>query len=154
MLESTTFTSAGDVTYEDFTDPIVNISQAITANLQITFATGYTYGTNVWIDFNGDLVFDNDTELVFQGESTNANPTTLDASFLVPADVALGTYYMRIGSADSGQATPNPCYSGSWGVTMDMIVNVTEPPACIPPSALTIENITGATADFSWTGAT
>ncbi len=154
VLESTTFTSAGDVTYEDFTDPIVNISQAITANLQITFATGYTYGTNVWIDFNGDLVFDNDTELVFQGESTNANPTTLDASFLVPADVALGTYYMRIGSADSGQATPNPCYSGSWGVTMDMIVNVTEPPACIPPSALTIENITGTTADFSWTGAT
>ena len=60
VLESTTFTSAGDVTYEDFTNPIVDISQAITANLQITFATGYTYGTNVWIDFNGDLVFDND----------------------------------------------------------------------------------------------
>ena len=154
LLESTTFTSAGDVTYEDFTDPIVNISQAITANLQITFATGYTYGTNVWIDFNGDLVFDNDTELVYQGESTSANPTTLDASFLVPADVALGTYYMRIGTADSGQFTPNPCYSGSWGVTVDMIVNITEPPACIPPSALTVENITGTTADFSWTGAT
>ena len=154
VLESTTFTSAGDVTYEDFTDPIVNISQAITANLQITFATGYTYGTNVWIDFNGDLVFDNDTELVYQGESTSANPTTLDASFLVPADVALGTYYMRIGTADSGQFTPNPCYSGSWGVTVDMIVNITEPPGCIPPSALTVENITGTTADFSWTGAT
>ena len=153
LLESTNFTSGGDLTYEDFTDQIVDVSQAITANLQVTFATGYTYDTNVWIDFNGDLVYDNDTELVYQGTSTNANPTTLDASFLVPADTALGTYSMRIGTADSGQATPDPCYSGSWGVTVDMLINVTEPPACIPPSGLTVENITGTTADFSWTGA-
>ena len=152
LLESTNFVSAGDVTYEDFTDPIVDISQAVTANLQITFETGYSYFTNVWIDFNNDLVFDNDSELVFQGESTNANPTTFDASFLVPADIALGNYYMRIGTADSGQATPNPCYSGSYGVTVDMIVNITEPPACVPPSGLTADNITGTTADFSWTG--
>ena len=153
LLESTNFTSGGDVTYEDFTDQIVNVSQAITANLQVTFATGYTYDTNVWIDFNGDLVYDNDTELVYQGTSTNANPTTLDASFLVPADTVLGTYSMRIGTADSGQTTPEPCYSGSYGVTVDMLINVTEPPACIPPSGLTVENITGTTADFSWTGA-
>ena len=153
LLESTNFTSGGDLTYEDFTDQIVNVSQAITANLQVTFATGYTYDTNVWIDFNGDLVYDNDTELVYQGTSTAANPTTLDASFLVPADTALGTYSMRIGTADSGQATPDPCYSGSYGVTVDMLINVTEPPACIPPSGLTVENITGTTADFSWTGA-
>ena len=153
LLESTNFTSGGDLTYEDFTDQIVDVSQAITANLQVTFATGYTYDTNVWIDFNGDLVYDNDTELVYQGTSTNANPTTLDASFLVPADTALGTYSMRIGTADSGQTTPEPCYSGSYGVTVDMLINVTEPPACIPPSGLTVENITGTTADFSWTGA-
>ena len=60
---------------------------------------------------------------------------------------------MRIGTADTGQATPNPCYSGSYGVTVDMLINVTEPPSCIPPSGLTVENITGTTADFSWTGA-
>ncbi len=77
MLESTNFTSGGDLTYEDFTDQIVDVSQAITANLQVTFATGYTYNTNVWIDFNGDLVYDNNTELVYQGTSTAANPTTL-----------------------------------------------------------------------------
>ena len=40
LLESTNFTSGGDVTYEDFTDQIVDVSQAITANLQVTFATG------------------------------------------------------------------------------------------------------------------
>ena len=152
VFNSTTFLSAGDVTYEDFTNPIVDVSQGVIAELLITFATGWTYDTNVWIDFNNDLVFDNDTELFFDGMSLADNPTTLDASFLVPSDIPLGIYNMRIGTADSGQANPNPCYNGSWGVTVDMTVNVTEAPSCIPPNGLIAENITGTTADLSWNG--
>src|SRR5690606_27076401 len=38
-----------------------------------------------------------------------------------------------IGSADIGQAIPNPCYSGPYGVTIDMMVNVVSPPP-VPPS--------------------
>jgi hypothetical protein len=67
VLASSTFTSGGDITYEDFTSPTVDVSQAVETNLQITFATGYTYDTNVWIDFNNDLVYDSATELVFDG---------------------------------------------------------------------------------------
>ena len=154
ILGSTTFTSAGDVTYEDFTDPIVDVSQAIETNLQITFATGFDYDTNVWIDFNGDLVYDNVSELVFDGESTNDNPTTLDASFTVPNGTPLGIYNLRIGTADSGQFTPNPCYNGSWGVTVDMKINITEPPSCVPPSDLTTTATSSSTASLSWTGDT
>ncbi len=154
ILGSTTFTSAGDVTYEDFTDPIVDVSQAIETNLQITFATGFDYDTNVWIDFNGDLVYDNVSELVFDGESTNDNPTTLDASFTVPNGTPLGIYNLRIGTADSGQFTPNPCYNGSWGVTVDMKINITEPPSCVPPSDLTTTVTSSSTASLSWTGDT
>ena len=47
------------------------------------------------------------------GCQRNANPTTLNASFTVPNGTANGVYNMRIGTADSGQATPNPCYNGS-----------------------------------------
>jgi gliding motility-associated-like protein len=151
VLGSTTFVSAGDVTYEDFTGTTVDLSELVTANLQITFGHTYTYGTNVWIDFNNDLVFDNATELVFQGNSSGgANPHTLDASFVMPA-TPLGVYNMRIGSADFGQATPDPCYDGSWGVTADLIINITAPPACIPPSFLIVSSIGGTTADISWT---
>ena len=39
---------------------------------------------------------------------------------------------MRIGTADTGQATPNPCYSGSYGVTVDMVVNVVSEPFTAP----------------------
>ena len=129
VLAASTFTSGGDITYEDFTSPTVDVSQAVETNLQITFATpGYTYDTNVWIDLNNDLVYDSATELVFDGVSTSANPTTLNASFTVPNGTANGVYNMRIGTADSGQTTPNPCYNGSWGVTIDMTINVTAPP--------------------------
>ncbi|WMI68774.1 fibronectin type III domain-containing protein [Mangrovimonas sp. YM274] len=127
------FPSFGDVTYENHTATVVNAFQGFNTNLQITFETGFTYDTNVWIDFDDNLVFDAD-ELVYQGESTNANPTTLDASFMMPADAPLGEHRMRIGTADSGQSTPNPCYNGSWGVTLDFTVNIVEP-TCINAEA-------------------
>ena len=131
-LAQTSFVNP-DVTYNNFTTP-VNVGQGTATNLQITFATGVSYDTNVWIDLNKDGEFSNSTELVFQGASTPISPTTLDATFYLPAGVALGDYKMRIGTADTGQATPNPCYSGPYGVTIDMVLNVTAevpmPPTC------------------------
>jgi hypothetical protein len=134
----TDFPSLGDVTYENQTSPVVNVFQGINTNVAITFATGFTYGTNIWIDFNDDLVFDNATELVFSGESTNANPTTLDASFVMPITAPLGEHRMRIGTADTGQATPNPCYNGSWGVTLDFTVNIQQLTCTLPAADFTV----------------
>jgi hypothetical protein len=119
----TDFPSLGDVTYENQTSPVVNVFQGVETNLIIDFATGFTYDVNIWIDFNDDLVFD-DTELVFQGETTNDNPTTFDASFVMPLTAPLGEHRMRIGSADFGQDPPNPCFNGSFGVTLDFTVNI------------------------------
>ncbi|MDB9755617.1 gliding motility-associated C-terminal domain-containing protein [Winogradskyella sp.] len=150
QLGTETFTSAGDVVFEDFTTPTVDLAAGVTANFQMTFATGFTYDVNVWIDFNNDLVYDNATELVFQGETTNANPTVFDASFVMP-NVPLGVYNMRMGSADFGQDPPNPCFTGAFGVTADFTVNITAAPDCIPASGLIAENITETTADLSWT---
>ncbi len=122
----TDFPSLGDVTYENQTSPVVNVFQGINTNVEIEFGHTFTYDTNIWIDFNDDLVFDA-TELVFQGESSgDGNPHLLDASFVMPITAPLGEHRMRIGSADSGQGTPNPCYNGTWGVTLDFTVNVQE----------------------------
>ena len=135
----TDFPSLGDdVTYEDQTSPTVNVFQGVDTNVAVTFATGFTYDTNIWIDFNDDLVFDNATELVFSGTSTNANPTTLDASFVMPLTAPLGVHRMRIGTADTGQATPNPCYNGSWGVTLDFTVNIQELTCTLPEAGFTV----------------
>ena len=122
----TDFISFGDEFYENHTTPVVDVFQGINTSVEIEFAHVFTYFTNIWIDFNDDLVFDA-TELVYQGESTGGNnPHILDASFVMPLTATLGEHRMRIGTADSGQATPNPCYNGSWGVTLDFTVNIQE----------------------------
>lgn len=123
QLGTTDFVT-GDVTYFDHSATAVSFAQGANTNTQISFATGYTYGTNIWIDFNDNYIFDA-SEIVYTGESLSTNPTVLDASFVMPTTATLGTHKMRIGTADTGQATPNPCYSGTWGVTLDFSVTVT-----------------------------
>ncbi len=113
-----------DVTYSDQTVSPVALTPGAMNSVQITFATGYMYDSHIWIDFNDDGDFIDAGELVYSGVSTNANPTTLDASFMLDAAAAAGTHRMRIGTADSGQFTPDPCYSGSYGVTIDFTVTI------------------------------
>jgi hypothetical protein len=121
LLGTSSFPNA-DVTYFDHTSTTVNLTQAVTANLQITFATGPTYNTYVWIDFNDNFTFEA-SELMFTGESPNINPTTYNASFLMPATASLGQHRMRIATGDF-LSTPNPCYNGTWGVTLDFSVTI------------------------------
>jgi hypothetical protein len=146
-VDGTVFTSGGDITYEDFRGTPAAVGNAVT--MSIEFLTGYTYDTNIWIDYNNDLVYES-SELVFDGVSTNSNPTTLDTSFVIPGTTAAGTYNVRIGTADSGQSTPNPCYSGSYGVTIDMVFDFTPTP-CIDVSAITEDSKTNDSLTVSWT---
>src|SRR5690606_25524068 len=114
-----------DVTYTDFTSNVVNLASGEIANIAITFETYYSYAGHIWIDFNGDYDFDDEGELVKSFESELYEDLSLvDASFLIPASIATGQYRMRIGTADSGQETPNTCYSGSYGVTLDFVINI------------------------------
>ncbi|WP_161804636.1 GEVED domain-containing protein [Lacinutrix himadriensis] len=113
-----------DVTQYTYTGAVPDVTQGITTPSSITFETLFTYDTHIWIDLNNDGVFDNTTEKVFTGESANANPTTLTTDFNLGATAALGQHKMRIGTADSGQGTPNSCYSGTYGVTIDLEVNI------------------------------
>ena len=112
-----------DVTYAIQNTPVALTAGAV-SNFSVTFATGFTYDTHVWIDFDNNNVFDT-SEKVYTGVSTGTNPTTLNGTFTIPAGVLTGQYKMRIGTADSGQATPDPCYSGSYGITLDFLANVT-----------------------------
>jgi hypothetical protein len=138
VVGSTTFPSAGAVTYEDHTTPAVDLGQGVNANLMITYETGYSYETNVWIDFNDNLVFEA-SEIVYTGVSLGDNPTTLDASFVMPASAALGMHRMRIVGTDFLQTPPNPCFSAAWGATADFTVNIVVP-ACSPPVATATVN--------------
>ena len=146
QIGSTNFPT-GDVMYFNHTATVVDLAQGINANVQVTFATEYDYHTNVWIDFNDNYTFES-SELVYQGQSSDASPTTLNASFVMPATAALGQHRMRIGTADYGQEIPDPCYSGAYGVTLDFIVNIVTA-SCTPPAATTTLVPTCGTAQYS-----
>tara|TARA_R110002049_G_C9161782_1_gene561046 strand:+ start:671 stop:4336 length:3666 start_codon:yes stop_codon:yes gene_type:complete len=133
QVGSVDFASGGDITYEDFTGSPVDLAAGINSNVQITFVTGYTYGTNIWIDFDDDLVFDA-SDLVYTGESTNADPTTLDASFTMPSGASLGQHRMRIVTDDTNANATDPCNSSTYGVTMDVDVNIVVA-SCAPAEA-------------------
>lgn len=143
-------TSVDDEMYVDFTqDATVDITQNVTTVMNVTFATGVTYGTHVWIDFNDNYTFET-SELVYSGESGSANPFVLNTSFLTPEFAALGEHRMRIVATDVVQTVPNPCYSGSWGVSLDFLVNVLPAPTCLPPNESTVSEITASSAKLTW----
>ncbi len=118
--------------YTDFTALSGSVLPGDTVQVYITYVTGYTYGTIIWVDWNQNLIFE-DNEVVYTGESTNAFPTTLSATFAVPSTQATGNYRMRIAGADyffdsyvnNGTGSPDPCATYPWGVAEDYTLTVT-----------------------------
>lgn len=129
-INNTTADEAGH--YGDYTAQITNVLQGLSTSFAITYQTGYTYDTAIWVDWNNDSDFDDAGEAVYTGVSTNANPTTLSGSFMVPATASVGNHRMRIGGQDLGPVAA--CYTGSYGTFEDYTVNVVVP-ACAPPVA-------------------
>jgi hypothetical protein len=137
-------------TYGDYSAMVGDVQQSAIVPVDITYGTGYTYDTKIWIDWNNDLDFNDAGEEVYVGTSLATNPTTLNASFTVPATAPLGHHKMRIGGQDSGPA--EPCYNDSYGVFEDYTVNVTSgTTVCSTPTALAATNIGETTADLGWT---
>ena len=137
--------------YGDYSAMIGDGAQGLELAVDITYETSYTYGTKIWVDWNNDLEFNDVDELMYTGLSTSANPTTLNASFIVPIATPLGQYRMRIGGTDGDLGPGDACYTGSYGSFEDYTLEVIAAPACMPPTDLDAYNITTDNAELSWT---
>lgn len=122
--------------YGDYSGLTTNVAQGATIPVAITYGTGFTYDTNIWVDWNNDGDFADAGELVYTGVSTNAVPTTLNASFTVPIAQPLGPRRLRIGGIDFGPFS-DPCRTGTWQAFEDYTVNV-----IVAPPALTLSQTT------------
>lgn len=120
-INNTTGAEAGN--YGDYSSQIATFTQDTLCTVNITYSTGYTYVTIIWVDWNDDGDFIDAGEQVYSGTSTATNPTTLVASFTVPLAAPVGNHRMRIGGTDTGP--PTPCYTGSFGTFEDYTLNVT-----------------------------
>lgn len=137
--------------YGNYTAQSTTADAGSTVNFGITYDTGYTYGTKIWVDWNNDTDFDDEGELVYTGLSTNERPTTLSGSFTVPVSAsAVGTHVVRIGGTDNDSGG-TPCYTGTYGSYQDYTLVVTMPAA---PSiaSFTPESACAETAELTITG--
>jgi len=130
--------------YGDFSAQSTSISQGATATVNITYSTGYTYDTKIWVDWNNDSDFDDAGEEVYSGTSTGSNPTTLVAAFNVPVGASIGNHRMRIGGQDNGPCTP--CYTGTYGSYEDYTINVTAAVPMVYSSSTTTQSNTTSVA--------
>jgi hypothetical protein len=115
--------------YGDYTSQSTSAAQLSTVSFGITYATGFTYGTKIWIDYNDNAVFTDSGEQVYYGLSTSTNPTTLSGSFAIPLSAPIGAHRMRIGGSDT-DAGVDPCYASSYGTFEDYTINITAAPTC------------------------
>jgi len=108
--------------YGNYSAQVATYMQSTTVTVNITFSTGYTYETKIWVDWNDNGDFTDAGENVYTGTSLSANPTTLVATFTVPIAAIIGNHRMRIGGADVGP--PTPCYTGTYASFEDYTLNV------------------------------
>lgn len=147
--------------YGNYSSQIGAIEAGVPATVSITYATGFDYGTIIWVDLNNNLSFDGN-EVVYVGVAPSTNPTTLNATFTLPGNIAPGDYRMRIAGADSyydsytgsisaAASAPSCPSSASWTIVHDYTLRVLAP-ACPTPIDLAASNVTAHTADLSWSG--
>ena len=128
-VNNTTGAESGN--FGNYSAQIGSAYQGAVLNTNITFATGgYAYGTQIWVDWNDDLVFTNATELMYTGLSAATNPTTLGASFTVPITATVGNHRMRIGATDTDSGPGTACYTGTYGTFEDYTLQVLLTVAC------------------------
>ncbi|MBK9356365.1 MAG: fibronectin type III domain-containing protein [Bacteroidales bacterium] len=146
-VNNTTGAETGN--YGDYSAQIGAAQRTTPLTVYITYETGYTYDTKIWVDWNDDFLFTGTGEEVYTGTSLADDPTTLEATFVIPNWASLGNHRMRIGGVDAGP--PTPCYAGSYGSFEDYTLNVTAAPACPAPSTILVSNIYTNQVDLDWT---
>ena len=139
------------INYGDYSNLVGAVESGTTCQVDITYKTGYTYGTVIWVDWNNNYTFEG-TEVVYAGQSGSDNPTTLAATFDVPATTPVGEYRMRIIGSDMGldsytgsisaAANADPCgtysYSTCHDYTLSVIAASTNPSIYLTPTTATV----------------
>jgi hypothetical protein len=141
--------------YSDYTTISTLLSPGVSYPMELDLynCTGgtYSYGTRVWIDCDHNGLFDT-YELLQDSYNSLAPLVTVNVPFniTIPSTALSGFTRMRIVIIESN-ASPNPCGTYTWGETEDYMVNITAPPTCPQPTALTVVQATLNDAQLAWT---
>ncbi len=113
--------------------------------------TGSSYGEHfrVWIDFNQDGEFDDETELVFETE--NPVEEAITSTLILGPDLPTGLTRMRVGMVWENLGMPQSCETQEYGEFEDYCILIVAgtPPACLPP-ALMVDTIGYNWVQLTW----
>lgn len=135
-------------TYSDFTNLSTElvVGETYTISLTTTADSNYLTYYSVWIDYNGNGVFDTE-ERVFSMQSSADYVST--GTFTVPSNISPLTTIMRV-SLDSSR-DPEPCDVNIIGEVEDYTINIIlQECVALIPDDVNIQDITQTTASVSW----
>ena len=144
----TNATSSGS--YNNYVAMAVSKPAGTTFNYSITKTSGYAQGA-VYVDWNQDLDFDDEGEVIATFNGAWNAPTVVTGTITIPAGAALGDYRMRVRTAYYFNTTMSACDNLSYGEAEDYTISVVEQPEdCETPetpglvlSDVTASSITG-----------
>jgi len=113
-----------------------DLQAGTTYNISVTYGSFASQQCAVWIDFNGDGVFETPSERVgFTTSNSVGSFATVSFPITLPCDPVPGTYRMRVRNvyATAGN-TIDPCATYTWGETEDYDVTILPPPPCVQPN--------------------
>jgi len=133
----------------DYTSQVINLN----AGLNYPFSVTHNFALQnirIWIDFDNNGTFDDVApELVAEASSDQVNGVDItNGTMVIPANVAPGTYRMRVGDRFIFQ--PEPCNTLGYGEAHDYTVNIGAAPSCLAPGNLSAGSVTSSSATVSW----
>ena len=136
---------------EDQTAQIADVIGGSSYSVDLVYGTcGGNYGnaSEVWIDFNGNQVFDAN-ESIGTWSGTPTSPA-VSYAFTVPANALNGTHRMRVMQREGGSLPLDPCGTFTWGSVTDFSITITGGSSCIPITGLTTDSFSVDSVFFSW----
>lgn len=156
-IDNTTYTSSKDAGYGNYVCKEFAMTAGSTSSFSITPAysgVAFQEHFSIWIDYNRDGDFSDAGEQAFVTPATTN--TTVTGTINVPTTAVQGLTRMRVAMKWSQQGDMNPatlCTNFDYGevedYTISMISNGTQQ-ACVPPTSLSVGNVTTNTANISW----
>jgi hypothetical protein len=165
-ITNVTFSNVNNTTgiestnYGDYSYLIGYAGRGTSMPISITYRTGFTYDTTIWVDWDNNGTFI-PGEVVYTGNSAATIPATLNGTIAIPIGATLGAHRMRIGGIDFGPLT-DPCRTGTWQAYEDYTLYVTTPPPAITlsiasatvcqgtPTAVNITSTLGNYTSYTW----
>ncbi|MFI1770127.1 GEVED domain-containing protein, partial [Thalassobellus citreus] len=134
--------------YSDFT----GISTTLTKDTQYTITitptwtgTVYNEAYSVWIDYNGNGLFTDAGEQVFNQAATNS--TTVSGNFTIPTNALENSTRMRVSMQYN--ANPTSCQTFQYGEVEDYTINIIS--SCTKPTDIVTNATICSGETYTWT---